>query len=765
MIHHTRRLLFATLLVFLTGSDTSAQWTQLPIPSVHGRLGYRAGGALYVLTNGTLCISDDERAHWTYQPFPYDLNNELYGQINDDPPRQMLVAAADTLVFISSYGDEYYIVRGEHSIHSSMEGLRSKIRLGGGPYLLRARGKGGELLLSHDDLYRSTNNGATWELKYKNPRSSYTFDAGAIDERNSDVLFLIEALNNYTIIYKSNDDCATWRTVYAEWGGGRIPDMLVCPDSQVYAGKYFSRDYGETWSRYTMDPDNQYYSEGNKKYVYNDQAHGIFAIHGSRGLFFRDLDDPTFRITTLAAATIAEPYRDGLDLACDTASGKMFAIINDSLYEYDHEHGASKALTQNISAARIAALAAYNREGDSLLLCTPSTFLQSTDAGRTWSFPFEGGVGDHRFALTFSKRTKSLIYLYDLPHSYYVWTIENGKPYYKRIWDATYCRLTYDPHSADTFYGGTNRVWKMTDSIVLSADSSAIVYADTFVDTLSIAELRCIAFDARRKGVMLLGGVDPYDVPFLYRTDDLGLRWERIISIPLRQPPLEIIFDPVVSNRILVADPTGVYISTDDGTSWEYRDPGLGVRKATCIALNPDNPSDVYLGVVSPSRTESIPQARGDGGGVWRSTNGGTTWSKLPIDGLYNYNISHLLVFRNPYRVLVGTPCGAYEYVLDSTISSAPPKQEKSTDIRFQSYPNPCHLSVTIDFELIERSQVRIAIYDVLGRMVASNAERMVLPGQYRIEMNTAGLREGMYTVTLETRTGIHARTIIVARH
>ncbi|MDH7514646.1 MAG: hypothetical protein QHI48_02050 [Bacteroidota bacterium] len=126
----------------------------------------------------------------------------------------MLVAAADTIVLISSYGDEYYIVRGESSIHSSMEGLQSKIRLGGGPYLLTARGKEGDLLLCHDDLYRSTNSGATWELKFRNPKSGWSFDVGAIDERNKDVLFLIEALNNYGTVYATFDDFATWRIVY-----------------------------------------------------------------------------------------------------------------------------------------------------------------------------------------------------------------------------------------------------------------------------------------------------------------------------------------------------------------------------------------------------------------------------------------------------------------------------------------------------------------------------------------------------------------------
>lgn len=63
-----------------------------------------------------------------------------------------------------------------------------------------------------------------------------------------------------------------------------------------------------------------------------------------------------------------------------------------------------------------------------------------------------------------------------------------------------------------------------------------------------------------------------------------------------------------------------MYISTDDGAHWEYRDPGLGVRKATCVAFDPDNASEVFLGVVSPNRWREIPRSQNDGGGVWRSS-------------------------------------------------------------------------------------------------------------------------------------------------
>jgi hypothetical protein len=340
----------------------------------------------------------------------------------------------------------------------------------------------------------------------------------------------------------------------------------------------------------------------------------------------------------------------------------------------------------------------------------------------------------------------------------------NNEVLTKRIWDATNCRLAYDPFSKDTFYGGVNRVWKMTDSIVLQADSLAVLYAEDFVDSLPIQELRCIAFDERRQGVMLLGGLDRSGQPFLYRTDDLGGSWRRITGIPLKQPPLDMMFDPAVEDRILVFDQTGAYISTDDGATWEYRDPGLGVRKATCVALDPDNSANIYLGVASPPRTEAIPQSRDEGGGVWRSTDGGITWSKLPIDGLYNYNISHVLALRNPRRVLVGTPCGVYEYLLDSTSTVLPPERRGEPGFDLQVYPNPSRGSMTIGYRVNASSPVRIAVYDVLGRKVASLARDAGSPGRNTVRWDTSGLLEGVYIVTLETREGTTSRRVVIAQ-
>jgi hypothetical protein len=751
------------LVALLFAVDAAAQWKQLPIPSVHGRIACGSDGSLMVLTNGTLCYSDASRTSWTFQPFPYDLNNRTqHGQTRDHPPRQLLLASDDTLLFISDPRDVYSLVRGEETLRSASEGLSQKKRYhyNHGPHLLTSRGKHGELLLCHDDFYASTNNGASWELRYSDPEPG-SFSPGAVDERNPDVSFLFKSYENKTI-HKSTDAGATWRQIQAGLGAYEARDMLVCPDGQVHAGRYYSSDYGETWRAYDMgNPDRNNWGDRNLKYMYNKQEHGVYTINLEWGLFFRDLNNPSFQVTTLS--TYGErvmPDRSGVDVTYDALTGKVFAIINDSLYEY--QQGKVTVLNNTVSAAPVTALLAYNAEGDTLLVTTPLATLKTTDAGRTWVSTSMGGGGADRFEMMHSRRSKDLIYQIDRTR-YIVWVVENERSTRKTISPGTYCKLVYDPFSTDTFHGGANGLWRMSDSTVLNAPDGGLEINSY---TSTPAFVRCIAFDKRSEGALLLAGVDWDDVktPQLHRTSNYGYSWSRISSITLNEPPIDMIFDDAVENRILVIEPTGVHISTDDGESWEFRDPGLGSRKITSVAIDPDNASTMFLGVTSPSRLDPIPQSREDGGGVWKSTDSGYSWSKLPIDGLHNYNISHVLAFRNPRRVLVGTPCGAYEYLLDSTTSVTPPGRAPTGGVEFEIYPNPGRGVVTARYSINTPSPVRLALYDVLGRLVATQTVDAPSGGSHTMTMDTTDLREGVYIVTLATQIGTAVRRLLVVR-
>jgi photosystem II stability/assembly factor-like uncharacterized protein len=77
----------------------------------------------------------------------------------------------------------------------------------------------------------------------------------------------------------------------------------------------------------------------------------------------------------------------------------------------------------------------------------------------------------------------------------------------------------------------------------------------------------------------------------------------------------------------------GIYISTDYGESWQYVDVGEQIAPVTVLAADPSNSATIYAG--TDNRTED------SGTGVWKSEDGGETWS---LSGLSDKRVTGIAV-------------------------------------------------------------------------------------------------------------------------
>ncbi len=77
-----------------------------------------------------------------------------------------------------------------------------------------------------------------------------------------------------------------------------------------------------------------------------------------------------------------------------------------------------------------------------------------------------------------------------------------------------------------------------------------------------------------------------------------------------------------------------------------------------------------------------------------------------------------------------------------------------TTYVLYQNYPNPFNPSTNILFDLPLDSEVRLVIYDILGRRVAVLAEGVYAAGLHSVEWNTSGLTlaSGVYVYQLEAK-------------
>ena len=126
----------------------------------------------------------------------------------------------------------------------------------------------------------------------------------------------------------------------------------------------------------------------------------------------------------------------------------------------------------------------------------------------------------------------------------------------------------------------------------------------------------------------------------VYRSGDAGDSWTRA-GLEQTERIARIVVHPRESSTVYVCalghlfddhDDRGVYRTKDAGKTWEKvlfvaRDTGCAD-----LAMDPSNPSVLYAGMWQVRRTPSFFTSGGPGSGLHKSTDGGTTWTRLKQD-------------------------------------------------------------------------------------------------------------------------------------
>jgi hypothetical protein len=81
-----------------------------------------------------------------------------------------------------------------------------------------------------------------------------------------------------------------------------------------------------------------------------------------------------------------------------------------------------------------------------------------------------------------------------------------------------------------------------------------------------------------------------------------------------------------------------------------------------------------------------------------------------------------------------------------------------------QNYPNPFNPSTTIKYELPKSSDVRLSVYDLLGREVTVLVNERRDAGVHEVKYDAAGLSSGMYLYRLQAGDFVQTRKLILSR-
>jgi photosystem II stability/assembly factor-like uncharacterized protein len=164
--------------------------------------------------------------------------------------------------------------------------------------------------------------------------------------------------------------------------------------------------------------------------------------------------------------------------------------------------------------------------------------------------------------------------------------------------------------------------------------------------TLSIGS---IAVDPRDPDVVWVGtgeansSGDSYPGTGIYLSRDGGTTWQRT-GLERGEHIGRVVVDPRDSRTVYAAvmgsmrlenEHRGVYRTRDMGVTWErvlFTSPRVG---AIDVAIDPENPSNLYAGLWERLRDDQGFRKGGPGSGVYRSADGGETWTRamagLPV--------------------------------------------------------------------------------------------------------------------------------------
>ena len=141
----------------------------------------------------------------------------------------------------------------------------------------------------------------------------------------------------------------------------------------------------------------------------------------------------------------------------------------------------------------------------------------------------------------------------------------------------------------------------------------------------------------------------------MYKTADGGDTWKSI-GLENTERISRIVIHPETPDHLYVAalghlwdanEERGVYRSRDGGTSWEkvlYVDENTGCSD---VSMDPMNPSVLYAGMWEFRRSPYFFNSGGPGSGLYKSTDGGDTWTKLS-NGLPAGELGRIAVAVSP---------------------------------------------------------------------------------------------------------------------
>jgi photosystem II stability/assembly factor-like uncharacterized protein len=265
----------------------------------------------------------------------------------------------------------------------------------------------------------------------------------------------------------------------------------------------------------------------------------------------------------------------------------------------------------------------------------------------------------------------------------------------------------------------------------------------------------------------------------LSKTTDGGNNWSVISSYECE------CVDFVDENTGYLVVYNGAYKTTDGGNNW-FSIPGRGhsvyfINSNTGFTANENMKicKTIDGGMSWITQTQSQDSwdlygihffdllhgfAVGEFGAIVKTTNGGINW----------YYQAHLTNEQLISVYMTDTnecyAAGLNNTIIKTTTGGSPIAVRNNgftypcTISVFQNYPNPFNPVTRIKFDLPKSAQVRLIIYDILGREDATLVNEQLKPGSYEVQWDGSTYASGIYFYRLETGEFIETKKMVLIK-
>lgn len=299
------------------------------------------------------------------------------------------------------------------------------------------------------------------------------------------------------------------------------------------------------------------------------------------------------------------------------------------------------------------------------------------------------------------------------------------------------------------FFLNTNTGWLLRSGggYVLKTTNGGITFDSVFTNN---SFNRDIYFKDANTGVACGDGA------WIIRSTDGGVSWVQI-PLPLLTSAPNLYRISFVGNTGWTIGEGGefglgrmVFRTTNFGISWDS------------IARVPYPNNELIYSVFFANNNTGF--CGGTFGHIFKSTNGGLNWyqQNVPINGFRNdfwfANDSIGWVVGGGGYILKTTNGGTYVGISNS--QSTIPIKHAINNI----YPNPFNPETNIQFELGFPDDIKLSIYDLLGKEISILINRKMQAGRYEVKFNGTNLSSSIYICRLTTKSTTISKTIVLLK-